>query len=177
MRVCAVAGCGQPSARPLCETHRSRKRIHGDVRAEIPVDRALPRRERFWTRVDKSGECWLWVGSLDQDGYGKYGRPTMRAHIFAYTTEVGPVPDGLELDHLCRNRRCVRPLHLEPVTNAVNVLRGEGPSAMNARKIQCDAGHPFDSENTYMAPSGKRVCRTCVRAAGARYRDRQRGAQ
>jgi hypothetical protein len=73
---------------------------------------------------------------------------------------VGPIPEGLVIDHLCRNRGCINPTHMEPVTNAENVLRGEGPTAVNARKTHCKRGHPFDDVNTYVYAKG-RACRMC----------------
>jgi len=90
------------------------------------------------------------------------------AHRFAYELLVGPIPDGLHTDHLCRNHSCVRPDHLEPVTCAVNVQRGIGPAALNAKKAHCMHGHPFDGPNTMIAKNGKRQCRTCHNLRGQR---------
>lgn len=125
--------------------------------------------ERFWTKVNKTETCWLWTGSMTH-GYGKFGipgKPPQGAHRISYELIVGPIPNGLHLDHLCRNRACVNPTHLEPVTCKDNVLRGEGGSAQNARKTHCKHGHPFDETNTYFVHtagrSGGRVCRTCGR--------------
>ena len=127
------------------------------------------RPERFWPNVDRvnGGECWLWMGRLLR-GYGRYGGAP--AHRVAYEMEVGPIPHGLELDHLCRNKACVNPEHLEPVTRAENMRR------RSAALTECTNGHPFTPENTYVTPSGWRSCRACNRAAAAAYRARRTAA-
>lgn len=109
--------------------------------------------------------CWEWTAARTREGYGRFGLHGRRrqAHRVVYQWLVGPVPDGMVLDHLCRNRACVRPDHLEPVTDKVNVLRGEGPAPRNASKTHCLAGHPYDEENTYRRPDGCRDCRACKR--------------
>lgn len=109
--------------------------------------------------------CWIWKAAADPSGYGRCrdenGR-SRNAHVVFYESLRGPVPSGLELDHLCRVRACVNPLHLEPVTRRENVLRGEGPCAANARKTHCYVGHKFTAENTRIGRSGReRACREC----------------
>lgn len=124
---------------------------------------------RFWAKVNKDGPlwngtpCWVWMASTDRKGYGRIavnGHNT-RAHRFAYMLIVGPIQDGLTVDHLCRNPPCVNPEHLEPVTNRDNILRGGGVAAINAKKTACLAGHQYDLFNTYIETSGKRDCRIC----------------
>ncbi len=121
--------------------------------------------ERFWAKVDLTLGCWLWMGGVNRDGYGHirgYENRRIGVHRFAYELLVGSIPEGLEIDHLCRVRRCVNPEHLEPVPHRVNVLRGQAPSSANAHKTHCVHGHEFTPENTYVEPSnGYRKCRTC----------------
>lgn len=131
--------------------------------------------DQFWSTVDKDGPvpdyrpelgpCWVWTATRLSSGYGSFrfdGR-SLRAHRVAYELAVGPIPAGLYLDHLCRNRPCVNTAHLEPVTNQENTLRGYGAPAVNARKTHCQHGHEFTPANTYTFPNGRRECRTCKR--------------
>ena len=120
----------------------------------------------FWTLVrPHPNGCWLWGGTVDHHGYGRY---RMRlAHRLAYLELAGEIPDGLELDHLCRVPACVNPNHLEPVSHAENVRRsiaGQVNSARLRTRTHCKNGHPFSAENTYVYPNGYRECRICARA-------------
>jgi hypothetical protein len=121
----------------------------------------------LWDRYGDA--CWEWPLARKSDGYpivGWDGR-TRHAHRVAYEFLVGPIPDGLTLDHLCRNRGCVNPDHLEPVTHQENCRR--------ARKDYCAHGHELTPENTYIRPSnGRRACRECGRIATRAYNSRQR---
>jgi hypothetical protein len=113
--------------------------------------------------------CWIWQRAKLPRGYGvaKVGGQIRRAHCVAYEVSVGPIPDGLELDHLCRVTACINPTHLEAVSHEVNCLRGKAPSAFNAKKTHCKHGHEFTVENTIIErrPDGRerRRCRACAR--------------
>lgn len=128
----------------------------------------LPERIERKIRIVDSG-CWEWTASLRPEGYGQVrDRKRMaRAHRLVYELLVGPIPEGLPLDHLCRNRRCVNPTHLEPVTVLENLRRGVGVvSNINATKTHCLRGHEFNADNTYTHVSDKRaphrICRPCA---------------
>ncbi len=112
--------------------------------------------------VDPAG-CWVWQKSITGGGYGyiNWKRKTQKAVRIIYKMLVGPIPPGLQLDHLCRNRACVNPQHVEPVTSRENTMRGLNASAVKARQTACYKGHPFDTTNTYVRSNGTRLCRSC----------------
>ena len=127
--------------------------------------RVADMREAFNLRVDKSAgpdECWVWIGSRNTAGYGRmnYNCKHHAAHRLSWEFHVGPIPEGLVIDHLCRNTSCVNPNHLEPVTDRVNILRGTAPTAEAARKTHCPKGHAYEGDNlkTYKT---YRMCATC----------------
>lgn len=134
--------------------------------------------DRFWSKVDKRGqeECWPWHGTIANNGYGHFwvGGKAVGAHRFSYELLTAPIPPGLTLDHLCRNRRCVNPAHLEPCGSGENVLRGAGRTAQHARQTHCVNGHPLGGENLYLyvRRNGRttRVCRQCKRDHDSRRR-------
>jgi hypothetical protein len=144
----------------------------------MDLDPAVVR--RFWAKVNRHGPvperrpdlgpCWLWTATTNgAPGYGifrggegrdKYGsRKWVLAHRYAQTLQNGPIPPGLEPDHLCFVHLCVNPSHLEPVSHRENTLRGDGPSAKQARRSSCVAGHPFDTVDK----AGRRRCSVCDR--------------
>ena len=108
--------------------------------------------------------CWRWTGRLDEEGYGqiRFDGANIKAHRAVYRLLIGPI-NAETLDHLCRNRACVNPVHLEPVSMRDNTMRGETIAAANAAKESCPSGHQYSPENTYVTPKGDRRCRACTR--------------
>ncbi len=133
--------------------------------------------QRFWAKVDQNGPggCWLWTASLDRLVYGRFRAEgnAISAHRFSYALLVGELVPGLDLDHLCGVRRCVNPSHLEQVTHAENVRRGNTGIA-NRSKTHCKRDHEFTPENTRLDKRGSRTCLTCQKARNqARYPQRR----
>jgi hypothetical protein len=164
---CSVPDCTHPARkRGWCGTHYSRWRRTGD----LSLRRITPAedRERFLSKIDRrsQNECWPWLGTILNTGYGQFvarGRKFM-AHRYSYEVHVGPIPDGLTIDHVaawgCTRLDCVNPSHLEPVTMGVNVLRGTAVSAINAAKTGCSEGHEFDATKVVKGRV-ERFCRAC----------------
>lgn len=117
-------------------------------------------------------ECKPWTGPIDAKGYGRGPGHHQLAHRVAYELEHGPIPEGLEIDHLCRNRSCVEVTHLEAVSHRENLLRGDTLPGINARKTRCVHGHPFNNANTHIDREGKRHCRACDRERHREYAKR-----
>lgn len=134
---------------------------------------------RFWKKVDKreDDECWQWTGYLMPNGYGNFhheGR-TWLAHRLAYLFFVGELDRDLQIDHICRNRACVNPRHLELVTHRENNARGS-----RAQRTHCPYGHPYSPENTYYAYRGQnrmRKCRECQRTRNRAAKRRRKEAR
>lgn len=142
------------------------------------MNKSLPFDVQVWPKVDRSNgpdSCWVWLAARGTGGYGLIkvaGRMRM-AHRYVFENLVGPIPEGLQIDHLCRNRPCVNPAHLEAVTSRVNTLRGNTLQAENAAKTHCAQGHRFSPENTSISAIGQRKCRTCARRWSQNYRARK----
>jgi hypothetical protein len=141
--------------------------------------------ERIWPKVNKNGKimpnmdsaCWEWIGSKMSSGYGQIiikennkWRPRP-AHVIVYEIMVGSIPKGLEPDHLCRNRACVNPSHIEPITHKKNVMRGTSPVVDQVKRTHCPKGHPYDEENT-LRRRGKRECYKCGAIRTLAYKSR-----
>lgn len=120
--------------------------------------------------------CWLWDKRCESQGYAvvRFMGRHLKVHRLMFELVRGSIPNGLHLDHLCRNRNCVNPDHLEAVSHKENVLRGEGPTAINAKKTHCKRGHPLIPENLRNDPKGYRHCKVCDRIRTADHAQRKR---
>ncbi len=195
MKVCSVQACEKPgtAGRGWCQGHYSRWQRWGDVVPDRPLgpaprslhpmdDTVIQRWARFVTLPAWRDDCWLWTGSdcghedEPDRNHGQFWLHHKRymAHRVSYERFVGPIPEGYEIDHLCRVPKCVNPDHLEAVTPRENKLRGTSVMARNARKTHCKHGHPFSPANTRVRKSGRaRTCLTCARNAAARAKSRR----
>lgn len=177
---CLVDRCPRRAQiRGVCAMHYQRWQKTGDTYGVRGYGR-ISEVERFISKVEVGPDCWLWEGVGNPAGYGIFFTyPSAReqvnrpAHRYAYELANGPVPEGLVIDHLCKNPRCVKPSHLEPVTQRENVMRGVGLSKINAEKTHCKRGHEFTEGNTYWYMN-RRTCRACNRIKARAYQERKK---
>ena len=158
-RICGVEECESPhDSRGFCKKHARLVRLGRDPRTRPPT-----RLEIFMAGVRRSSDgCWRWQRKIGRNGYGVFGLRSQLAHRVSYEMFIGPIPDGLQIDHLCRVRSCVNPAHLEAVTVGENCRRRDAALAIGSHKTQCPHGHEYTEENTRRA-GGRRFCRTCAR--------------
>jgi len=161
-------GCGRHTSLAK-QTCRATGTVRGKPVRFIQGHYSLKTQERY--RVEdrgySGGPCWIWQRHINDQGYGviRGADRQSRAHRVVYEEMIGPIPEGLELDHLCRVRSCVNPAHLEPVTHAENMRRGNSPASVTRREQRCRRGHDLTlAESVYVVPkTGKRLCRVCQR--------------
>lgn len=170
--ICSYPECGRAhNAKGLCNIHGAMQRRGEPLRPIQARSGPLPASalDRFVSRTElREGGCVVWTGGKTRGGYGVFASGTSHfsttkemAHRWSYENFVGPIPDGYDIDHLCRVRECVNPDHLEPVTRAENIRRAV------ALKTHCPHGHPYDEQNTRLDSYGHRSCKTCIRARDA----------
>lgn len=184
--MCSADGCDRPAARrsdigPLCINHSVKYRKIGHLGKWVKPKRDVIERLTEKATPEPNTGCWLWTASGNNAGYGVIlidgkrgpGRPGkfVLAHRLMYERTVGPIPHGLDLDHLCRVRCCINPAHLEPVTRSVNLKRGINQWKL---KTHCPHGHPYSGDNLYQMPNGRRACRTCRNERSRRARANKR---
>lgn len=136
----------------------------------------------FWSKVSSQGSCWVWTGYKERDGYGVFAvhisgtkkSIPFKVYRLSYTLIKGEIPKGMQIDHLCRNRGCLNPDHLEVVTCKENVLRGNGLCAINKKKTHCPQGHEYNLTNTYYDKNGGRYCNICRAVAREKYLQKKR---
>lgn len=177
---CSIEGCESKKAtRGWCSKHYQRWHRYGNPEYQVRKRIDGSPEERFWAHVDADGDCWEWVGTRDRRGYGKFRvhYTWWYAHRFAWENLVGPIQESLVIDHLCKNKSCVNPDHLEPVTTGENTRRGIAGlhAALSASKItHCPNNHAYTEENTIYNTYGHRACRTCKNEGQRRGRQRRK---
>lgn len=173
--VCIADECSTPTRfAELCRVHGERMRLYGRL-DKLPEPSVA---ERFWEKVHKTETCWLWIGAISSTGYGTISIDGRRqgAHRLSLALAGVEIPDGYDVDHLCRTPPCVNPNHLEPVTHAENMARApfSGPDWQRA-KTHCPQGHEYTPENTGFRKSHTaRICLACKRERSREYRARKR---
>jgi hypothetical protein len=179
---CSLPECDSTHySRGLCRIHYVRNKRHGDPRGSAARRMPTPDWDRFWAKVEKTDGCWRWTAATIHDGRGRFNLSNPKrvgyAYRIAYEWLVGPVPEGLELDHLCRNPNCVNPAHLEPVTHQENLRRApDAQFYVNARKTHCPRRHEYTVDNTGWSKRWTRYCKACTREKWHERQARKRAA-
>lgn len=183
-RICSFPDCGKPlKTRGLCQPHYKQLWRGEALRPLAPPRGSVSLQDRLWQKVEKTETCWLWTGSGNGHGYGQIGQGDRKfyVHRLAYEWLVGPIAEGMQVDHLCMVRRCVNPDHMEIVTPKVNANRGYGQcvtAALQLAKTHCKHGHEYTPENTRIDKKrGIRLCRTCEADTRRRWREKHIGTQ
>ncbi len=164
---CDEPGCDRPVfCKSACTQHYQARRARA---RGVPQRVGLTAEQKFFQRTLIAVDgCWLWQWGLTEHGYASFigdDKRPVYAHRWSYERFVGPIPEGLVIDHLCRNRGCVRPDHLEPVPQRVNTARGTSNGAVARTWETCLHGHPRTPENTYVRRNGWIMCKPCARAS------------
>lgn len=162
MKLCSFEGCERAyRARGLCTLHYRRWQVHGDP-AVCTTNQNIPLLDRYWMKVHRGPGCWLWTGAISSTGYGSFSEPVGSAgrvaHRISYALTVGPIPEGMDLDHTCHQRACVNPSHLRPVTRKQNMEHMQGPPRNNTSGVL--GVHRSRRDGRYKATvrhNGKRV--------------------
>lgn len=178
MQTCAIEGCGRKvRSRGWCNAHYLRWYFHGDPNAKYN-QRDEPPADRFATKLRPTATgCIEWTGTVTPKGYGLFydGTKMVAAHRWAYQQTISPIPDGLQIDHLCRNRRCVNVAHLEVVTAKENQARSPFDPE---RRTHCPSGHEYTDANTYRRPgTNSRACRACHKRRNEVYQAKLRSGR
>lgn len=174
MKKCTAEGCDKESVRRgLCDKHSARFYRHGD--ASRLIRNRVSLFERLLSYSVKFGSCWLWTSSIDRGGYGRLSwRGRLHgAHRLSYRFFRGHIDATMELDHLCKTRHCINPYHLEPVTHAENVRRGDAWKI--SLRSHCSNGHELSVDNLSFRSINKkwRICKECMRGYTKKYRERK----
>lgn len=163
---CSVEGClRRAGSRGMCNLHYLKWYKNTPPEDRPPLPPRPSALERFLPKITESESgCWLWTASLTKAGYGLFSvkHKKIYAHRWSYEHFVGPISEGLTIDHLCRNTACANPEHLEAVTMGENVRRGTA-GLHQAAKTHCPHGHPYEGDNVFKDNRGRRRCKTCKR--------------
>lgn len=165
LRKCAVEWCDKQVRATYCANHAGQMRATGSPRPPRVIGQA---ERRFWEKVDKTGDCWVWTGARDSGRfqYGIFaaaGRTLVKAHRFSYELHQGAIPDGMVICHRCDNPPCVRPDHLFAGTQKDNIhdMDAKGRGKRPPKRSRCPKGHPYDGGNTAIRRDGAQACRVC----------------